>query len=653
MNAPRRGRLKGLFDKSPLAGGVAAGTSSRRVRMVQALLPLLIVAVVVSYQLLLAQLEPQALAFWAQLLFYGINGPLVTYFVLGWIGLEVRERERAESDLRDLFLELSESHARLAAVQKVTRNVSEATDLSGVLETAIVGLTEAVGASAGAIALEGGVIRSVGLDVLPLEVADLEPLRDAYGTLERPSGFAGAKSRLSLPLRWGERFIGAVHLYFTGMPRTESRELLEILVGELAVAIEAASIRTRDLLTLFEVDRSIRAESNLERLLEGVVSKIQERVKADSSAVYLSDEDGRLALAWGRDSSGETMRSGAALLEHQHATQLEHGAPFTLEHGAPFTLEHGSSAGSLAQLSAEQRVPLMIGGLESQPVLQTADGETVRVLEAGDPVLSGARAVLALPMVSENEVIGVIVLADSSRDAFDLRELPLLGLLANQVTLAVRNARAYLYSEELAIFDERNRIAREIHDGIAQSLAFTAMKLDLAERILERDPERVRSELVSAKTTLREQIKEVRRSIFALRPLNLERLGFLETMRQYVKDFGEQNSVKTTLEIIGDPKLSPTNEAVMFRILQEALNNIAKHSRAKQVFVNLSANSSGTSLSVTDDGVGFDPTKLTGVVSSVGGLGLQQMRERIEARGGQFEYVSTPGAGAKVSATLP
>ena len=668
MNALRPSRLKGLLDKSPFLGGVTSGASYRRVRMVQALLPLLIVAVVVSYQLLLAQLEPRALAFWAQLLFYGINGPLVTYFVLGWIGYEVRERERAESDLRDLYLQLSESHARLATVQKVTRSVSEATDLSGVLETAILGLTAAVGASAGAIALEGGVIRSVGLDALPLEVADLEPLREAYGTLERPSGFAGAKSRLSLPLRWGERFIGAVHLYFTGMPSTESRELLEILVGELAVAIEAASIRTRDLLTLFEVDRSIRAESNLERLLEGVVSRIQERVKADSSAVYLADEDGRLALAWGRDSSGETMRSGAALLEHQHASKLEdhtvhleHGTPlalkhsksFTLEHSAPFTLEYGSSAGSLAQLAAQQRVPLMIGGLESQPVLQTADGETVRVLEAGDPVLSGARAVLALPMVSENEVIGVIVLADSSRDAFDLRELPLLGLLANQVTLAVRNARAYLYSEELAIFDERNRIAREIHDGIAQSLAFTAMKLDLAERILERDPERVRSELVSAKTTLREQIKEVRRSIFALRPLNLERLGFMETMRQYVKDFGEQNSVKTTLEITGDPKLSPTNEAVMFRILQEALNNIAKHSRANKVFVNLSANSTGTSLSVTDDGVGFDPAKLTGIVSSVGGLGLQQMRERIEARGGQFGYISTLGAGATVSASLP
>jgi signal transduction histidine kinase len=627
---PRRTSLtRSLLDRLTFSHSEAPGALYRRVRLAQALLPVLIVAVVVVYQLLVVRLESRSAAFWAELLFYGILGPLVTYFVLGWIGLEVSERERAERDLRALYLELSESHARLAAVQKVTRNVSEATDLGSVLETAISSLTEAVGATGGAIALEGGVVRSVGLDELPLEVLDLQPLREANATLERPSGASGAKNRLSLPLRWGDRFLGAVHLYFAGMPRAESRELLEILVGELAVAIEAASIRTRDLLTLFEVDRSIRAESNLERLLEGVLSRIQERVRAESSAVYLADEDERLTLAWGRDAKGETVRAG---------------------------LEHGWSVGNLARLAAERREPLLVGDLEREPTLETGDGERIQLARADDPVLDGARTALALPMMSENELIGVIVLADSQANAFDIRELPLLGLLANQVTLAVRNARAYLYSEELAILDERNRIAREIHDGIAQSLAFTAMKLDLAERILERDPERVKRELVDARTTLREQIKEVRRSIFALRPLDLERLGFLETVRQYVKDFGEQNSVKTTLEITGEPKLSPTNEAVMFRILQEALNNIAKHSKARHTTVGIAdgvGTGIGATLTVTDDGVGFDPSALTGVVSSVGGLGLGQMRERVEARGGRFEFTSSLGAGTRVFAQVP
>ncbi len=611
------------FERSTLSARIP-GKLYRRVRVAQGLLPPLIVLVVVSYQFLVVQLEPNRPAFWAEIMFYGILGPLVTFFVLSWIAAEVRERERAETELRALYLELSESHERLAAVQRVTRNVSEASDLEGVLEAAIFSISEAVGATAGAIVLDGGVVRAYNLEELPREVLDLEPLRDAVGILERPSAAQIAKNRLSAPIRFRDRFLGAVHLYFAGMPHSESRELLEILIGELAVAVDAASIRTRDLLTLYEVDRSIRAESNLERLLEGMLSRISDRVNAEASAVYLADEDDRLTLAWGRNVGGQPLRAGP---------------------------EHGWSVGNLARQSAISRKPLSVPDLDMQPNLETGDGR-VLLRQPEDPVLGGARAAIALPMLTESELVGVIVLGHHKPGAFESRELPFLGLLASQITLAVRNARAYLYSEELAIFDERNRIAREIHDGIAQSLAFTAMKLDLAKRLLEREPERVRSELETAKTTLREQIKEVRRSIFALRPIDLERLGFLETVRQYVKDFGEQNDVKTTLELHGEPKLSPTNEAVMFRILQESLNNIAKHSRAKNASVLLETAGEGVRLTVQDDGVGFDPMALTGRVTTAGGLGLVQMRERVEARGGHFEYSSASGQGTRITAMI-
>jgi signal transduction histidine kinase len=611
------------FERSTLSTRVP-GALYRRVRIAQGLLPPLIILVVVSYQFIVVRLEPNRPAFWAEILFYGILGPLVTFFVLSWIAAEVRERERAETELRALYLELSESHERLAAVQRVTRDVSEASDLEGVLETAITSISEAVGATAGAIVLDGGVARAYNLEELPREVLDLEPLRDAVGILERPSAAQIAKNRLSAPIRFRDRFFGAVHLYFAGMPHSESRELLEILIGELAVAVDAASIRTRDLLTLFEVDRSIRAESNLERLLEGVLSRISERVNAEASAVYLADEDDRLTLAWGRNVAGQPLRAG---------------------------LEHGWSVGNLARQSAMSRTPLSVPDLDMQPDLETEAGR-VLLRQPEDPVLGGARAAIALPMLTESELVGVIVLGHQKPGAFEPRELPFLGLLASQITLAVRNARAYLYSEELAIFDERNRIAREIHDGIAQSLAFTAMKLDLAKRLLEREPERVRGELETAKTTLREQIKEVRRSIFALRPIDLERLGFLETVRQYVKDFGEQNDVKTTLELQGEPKLSLTNEAVMFRILQESLNNIAKHSRAKNASVTLETAAEGVRLTVQDDGVGFDPTALTGRVTTAGGLGLVQMRERVESRGGHFEYASSAGHGTRITAMI-
>jgi signal transduction histidine kinase len=591
------------------------GALYRRVRLLQAFLPILIILVVIGYQTIVVRLDPRRTIFWLEMLFYGILGPLATFFSIGWISSEVQVRERAEADLRDLYLELSESHRRLAEIQKVTRSVSEAQDIGAVLEAAIQGLVSAVGASAGAIMLEGGVVRSVTLEPLPPEVFDLEPLRDIWETLERPSGWVGATNRLSLPLRWGERFLGATHLYFAGMPSAESKELLEILVGELSVAIEAAQARTRDLLTLFEVDRSIRAESNLERLLEAVLVRIRDRVSAQATAVYLTDDENHLTLAWGRDSSGNVVRAG---------------------------FEHGYVVGKLAQAVSVGRSSLLVNDLEHS-----------EMFDLEDSVLTQSKAAIGLPLLADSELVGVIVLGHDKANAFDARELPLLGLLANQVTLAVRNAKAYLYSEELAIFDERNRIAREIHDGIAQSLAFTAMKLDLASRLLERDPTRVQTELETAKNTLREQIKEVRRSIFALRPIDLERLGFLETIKGYVKDFGEQNRVQATLEIVGEPQLSPTNEAVMFRILQEALNNVAKHSKAKTVNVSLRVDSSGTRLGISDDGVGFDPEALTGVVSSVGGLGLQQMRERLQARGGQFEFRSSVGAGTRVTAVLP
>ena len=593
------------------------GQLYRRVRLAQLFLPPIIVAVVIWYQLSVVQLEMWTGAFWAEIAFYGILGPLVTFFVIGWIGVEVREREKAESDLRDLYLELSESHRRLAAIQRVTRNVSEAADLGAVLETAIHGIVEAVGGRVGVIALESGVVRTVGLGEreVPAESLEFNALRGIRRTLEQTNDSGG--TRLRLPLEWSDRFLGLVSVEFAGHPRAESRELLEILVAELAAAIEAAEHRTRDLLTVFEVDRSIRAESNLERLLEAVVGRIRERVNAEASGVYLMDEDGQLRLTWGWNAHGKAVKTG---------------------------FERGFSFEQLASRVLEERVAIVTDGLEPSDV-------------ADDPLLVGVRSAIGLPMLADGELVGVIVLGDTTGGAFSPAERPLLSLLANQVTLAVRNARAYLYSEELAIVDERNRIAREIHDGIAQTLAFTALKLDLSERLLGKDlkPEtiaRVRNELETARETLREQIREVRRSIFALRPINLERLGFLETMRQFIKDFGEQNRISTTLEINGEPHLSPTNEAVMFRILQESLNNVAKHSGAKNVNVDLRTADDGVHLEVHDDGVGFDPNTLTGKVSSVGGLGLSQMRERLEGRGGRFKFSSTPGEGTRVSAQV-
>ena len=281
-----------------------------------------------------------------------------------------------------------------------------------------------------------------------------------------------------------------------------------------------------------------------------------------------------------------------------------------------------------------------------------ADGESVVVRaldddarQAGGPLFGGAGSATLLPLVVGEPTagaLGVVVLTHPEPDRFDDASLPFLTLLANQVALAVRNADAYLQAEELAIAEERARIAREIHDGVAQSLAFAALKLDLVSRLFAKDPDKADAELRRARETIREMIREVRRSIFALRPVDLERFGLVETLRRYAIDFGQQNDVAVELDLAPLGELSMKSETVLFRTFQEAMNNVAKHARARTVRVALEADGDGdgVALSVVDDGIGFAPDEARDRVTSAGGLGLRQMartgrQARRPARRGQ------------------
>ncbi|MCY1701549.1 GAF domain-containing sensor histidine kinase [Deinococcus sp. SL84] len=411
------------------------------------------------------------------------------------------------------------------------------------------------------------------------------------------TGTAEARYPLRAELPTG----GRLELELPRPPTPEDEALARSLAAEIGTAAQAAWQRTQDLMTLHLVDDSIRAERNMRRLLLRVTGTMAERAGADFRAVYLVDQDGVLRP--------ETVQG----------PQGELGA-----YGVP------AFAGRVAQ-AAEP--------LRASPQEAAAFG----------PVGSA----VGFPMRDEAGLVGVLVLGRAEAGAFAEANMPLLALMASQAALGVRNARAYLYSEELAISDERTRIAREIHDGVAQSLAFCAIKLDVVARQIHTDPARAEAEVKAAGALLREQIQEVRRSIFALRPINLEKYGLLDTLRMYVQDFGEQNKLRTALDISGEVALSKGDEAILFRILQESLNNVAKHAGASSVQVTLAGGPCWVQLRVQDDGRGFDPEQVSGRVSSAGGLGLTQMRERMESRGGEYAVVSEPGRGTLVEARLP
>ncbi|RMD79812.1 MAG: sensor histidine kinase, partial [Chloroflexi bacterium] len=233
---------------------------------------------------------------------------------------------------------------------------------------------------------------------------------------------------------------------------------------------------------------------------------------------------------------------------------------------------------------------------------------------------------------------------------------PLLATVASELAEAVINSRrrdrviASVAAVERAISAERTRIARDLHDGVAQSLAFMRMRIDLWEDWLQQEPERLREEFVTFKANLRRQIEELRRAIFALRPIEIGQLGFAGALRRFITEFADQQDWDTQIDLTDvPPDLPPVLELAAFRFVQEALNNVAKHAQAQRVWVKLGVRDQGLIIHVRDDGVGFNP----GVEPPSGHFGLRQMRERAAALDGQVTIISRPGDGTEVRVWLP
>jgi len=159
--------------------------------------------------------------------------------------------------------------------------------------------------------------------------------------------------------------------------------------------------------------------------------------------------------------------------------------------------------------------------------------------------------------------------------------------------------------------------------------------------------------LCALKKTVQANIDDVRRTIFSLRPMELDKLGFAPAVRKYTQEFGEQTRLKVNLEIKGDEgALPPTLEPIFFRLVQEGLNNIAKHARANHAWIALAINPNQIShLTIRDDGIGFNPDTLW--LNGASKMGLRQMRERVLMLGGQFDVESTPMQGTMLCAEIP
>ena len=222
------------------------------------------------------------------------------------------------------------------------------------------------------------------------------------------------------------------------------------------------------------------------------------------------------------------------------------------------------------------------------------------------------------------------------------------------VTVEDVTAERQRRSEAEAIASERLRIAHEIHDGVAQNLAGLRFKSAFWSHLADTAPPGMRAAIDELQAVFTAAITDLRRAIFALRPVDLKALGFLPALTQLVGDFGDQNQLVARLEVSGPHDTLPAAcELPLFRIIQEGLNNIGQHARASSVLVCLTVDGAGgVSVSVRDNGCGFDPRQL-GPVDHTGHFGLRQMRERVLALGGTLDIRSAIGQGTELVITLP
>lgn len=254
---------------------------------------------------------------------------------------------------------------------------------------------------------------------------------------------------------------------------------------------------------------------------------------------------------------------------------------------------------------------------------------------------------LLVPIIVKGQVIGVLDAQSDHVNAFDETDLAVMQSIANQAGAAIENARLYERAQELAVMQERHRLARDLHDAVTQTLFSASLLADALPASWENDPAEGRQLLQELRQLNRGALAEMRTLLLELRPAALveTKLGVL--LRQLGEAAAGRAGLFVTTRIDGDCKLPPEAHIALYRIAQEALNNILKHARATNVTVNLNGRAEDeraiVELTISDDGRGFEPAHV-----SPEHFGLRNMRERAQAIGAELNIASQPGQGTRV-----
>lgn len=413
------------------------------------------------------------------------------------------------------------------------------------------------------------------------------------------STLGGTMSIICLPLSLGKRSLGMVNIYLAPEQNLDSGQqtFIEGLLDEMALAVETMRLHNQEINTLRQLHRRRSPRADLTTMLQSLLDVVRNTLVVDKVLLRVRPMvDDRLS-------------------------------------------ELCVISGELAALAEDD---LQIAVHQAMTAVES------RIILLDNLGMSCFSVPLSLP---EGQVLGALLAFSSQPDpgGLDARQVSVLQTAAAQAALIIENERLTLSLEYTLVIQERTRLAREIHDGLAQTLAFLKMQTaQMQTAHTQNDNGRLSRLLNENRQALADAYQETRQVIDNLR-LNPDEslIGWLE---QSARAFQKNAGIPVKIELqVNDPAFLPEVQAQLVRIVQEALNNVRKHSRAAQVRISLRDWGGDLLLEISDDGQGFDPDDIPPVAQ----YGLRGMRERAELIGADFQIISQPRSGTTVRLNLP
>ncbi|MCG8352514.1 MAG: PAS domain S-box protein [Chloroflexales bacterium] len=283
---------------------------------------------------------------------------------------------------------------------------------------------------------------------------------------------------------------------------------------------------------------------------------------------------------------------------------------------------------------------------QSKPTIVSDMGKLLKIRNAPANVL---HTYLGVPMRAKGKTLGVISVFGKAGHLFSSDETTLLTSIAHQIGVTVENARLFQEAGQLAVIEERRRLARDLHDSVTQSLFSLTLFAEAGQRLLRSgDLENAEKHLTWLNEIAQKALKEMRLLVYELRPLVLETGGLVAAIQQRLNAVERRAGIKAHLIASQSVELPLRLEEALYGIIQEALNNALKHASAAFVTVQLEMTGDRIEIKVIDDGIGFDSE----IANQKGGMGLVNMRERAEQIGGQLRIVSSPEKGVEITITI-